>query len=310
MPRPLKQGLEYFPLDVDFLNDRKFRNSKQKFGYLAPLVYIALVSLIYKDKGYYIEYSDRTKADVLWDIQAFLQGKFCPDIQTLAEVVDTLAADGLFAADRFHEASILTSKRIQRTFYSATVERTGIKVDENIWDLTVEEMTALSRKSSILRQFVNRTENPVSRAENSINPTNNTQSKVKKSKGKESRVEKTAPPLAPADYEIAQGYGEDGRVILTRGQYAQLSYQYGLNNAELYISKMAWQIQYKDKRYGKPFEILNSWLVDDGVTVLHFEDFREELAEGETVQEFINRYFGADILDDFVPAPDYEEGDK
>ena len=181
MARPARQGLDYFPLDVDFINDRKFRNSKQKYGYLGVTVYITLLGLIYKDKGYYIEYSEKTKNDVLWDIQTALQGKFSPDIETLGEVVDTLVADGLFSADHYR-ASVLTSPRIQRTYYSATVDRVGVNINKDIWMLSVAEMKALSSKSFILRNFISRSKNEINRTENTVNQPDNTQSKVKEKK--------------------------------------------------------------------------------------------------------------------------------
>lgn len=307
MARPQKMGLEYFPLDVDFLNDRKFRNCKQKYGYLAPLVYLALLSLIYKDKGYYIEYSDRTKADVLWDIQASLQGKHCPDIQTLADVIDTLVADGLFAADLYHDVSVLTSKRLQRTYYSATVDRTGIAINKAIWLLSIEDMTTLSGKHLILSQIVNRTNNAVNQANNSINQPNNAtkESKVKESKVNKSK-EETAPLRLPADYAIISGYGEGDIVQLKRGQYAMLCYRYGVEVAELYIDKMAYQMRYKDKTYKQPYAVLRHWLQDDGVPVVHNGAFTDELEQGETVQAFIKRYFQLDDWGDYVPAPTYK----
>lgn len=307
MARPQKMGLEYFPLDVDFLNDRKFRNCKQKYGYLAPLVYLALLSLIYKDKGYYIEYSDRTKADVLWDIQASLQGKHCPDIQTLADVIDTLVADGLFAADLYHDVSVLTSKRLQRTYYSATVDRTGIAINKAIWLLSIEDMTALSSKHLILSQIVNRTNNAVNQANNSINQPNNAQSKVKESKVNKSKVSSaTAQQRHPADFDYIAKYGEGNLVALNNGQYAQLCYRYGVEVAEVYIDKMAYQIRYKGKTYKQPYDVLRRWLLSDGVPLVHDGAFTDELEQGETVQAFIKRYFQLDDWGDYVPAPTYK----
>ena len=42
------------------------------------MVYIALLSILYKDKGYYIDYGNDKKDDVIWDILNFLQGKYQP----------------------------------------------------------------------------------------------------------------------------------------------------------------------------------------------------------------------------------------
>ena len=46
MSAPNKVGLDYFSFDCDLLRDRKLRKPKMKFGYLAVVVYIALLSTI------------------------------------------------------------------------------------------------------------------------------------------------------------------------------------------------------------------------------------------------------------------------
>ena len=53
MARPIKKGLNYFPLDTDLLSNRKIRQIKCKYGSDAFLLYIALLCDIYAN-GYYI----------------------------------------------------------------------------------------------------------------------------------------------------------------------------------------------------------------------------------------------------------------
>lgn len=178
MARPEKSGLDYFPVDVDIISERKLRKVKMKYGYLGFCVYFSLLTLIYKDKGYYLDYSD--KDIVVWDILDHLQGKYQPYAETIADVIEDLVACGLFSGDHFN-SKILTSKRVQETYYKATVDRKSIDIDDKIWMLSVDEMTNLSVRSVILQKFINQPNNVVNRPNNEVNITNNSESKVNKS---------------------------------------------------------------------------------------------------------------------------------
>ena len=174
------EAIPYFPFDCSLLKDKKFRRVRQKIGYLGVIVYISVLTHVYGDKGYYAAYDE----DLLWEIQQDLAGKYQPDIDTIAEVVELLVAGELFSADHF-EQKYLTSKRIQESYYRATVERTGVEINFDIWMLSVPEMENISKKSFILQNFISRSENSISRSINSINQTENGQRKSKrKSKSK------------------------------------------------------------------------------------------------------------------------------
>lgn len=183
MAAPIKQGLDYFPHEIGLMQDRKLRKVKMKYGCIATSVYIALLEMIYGDKGYYITYAEN-KDDVIWQILEFLQGKFQPSAETVSDVIDGLADAQLFSTDCYPK--IITSKRIQQTYYSATVDRKAVNIDFEIWLLSIEEMKALSSKSFILQEFINRANNGVNRA-------NNSQSKVKESK----YISLSSPPTPP-----------------------------------------------------------------------------------------------------------------
>lgn len=169
MAAPNKQGLDYFKHYPGLLRDRKLRSVRAKYGAMGVLCYLALLELIYNDKGYYVRYDD----DLIWDIMEVLQGAHCPREETVRDVVAALVASGLFDAAHF-ERQILTSRRIQLEYYTATVLRKAVKVDFSIWLLTENEMAEISERSSILCQFralnhVNEVINPVNDAINPVN---------------------------------------------------------------------------------------------------------------------------------------------
>lgn len=176
MAAPKKQGLDYFPFEIGLLQDRKLRKLKMQYGTVATTTYLALLELIYGDKGYYLEYAEN-KDDVIWQVLGIMQGRFQPTAETVSDVIDGLVDVQLFSADRYPK--IITSKRVQQTYYSATVDRKAVDIDFEIWMLSEEEMRALSSKSFILQQFINRPNNGVNRPINGVNRPNYSQSKVK-----------------------------------------------------------------------------------------------------------------------------------
>lgn len=57
MARPLKEGLDYFPLNVDFFSSIKVRRLSKACGSTSQSILICLLCNIYQDKGYYIEWN-------------------------------------------------------------------------------------------------------------------------------------------------------------------------------------------------------------------------------------------------------------
>ena len=122
MGRNRKVGLDWWPRDIGLYRDPKLRAARQKFGVLGPYVYECLLDIAYGDKGYYIAYSGEGREDTLWQLREYTAGLENVTIETLAAVVDQLAASGLFHA-ALYERGFLTSKRIQMGYFIATLGR-------------------------------------------------------------------------------------------------------------------------------------------------------------------------------------------
>lgn len=213
MAKPPKSGLDYWPRDVGLFQDRKFRRLKSEYGYLALVVYEQLLDMIYSDKGYYLEYDEETKDDAVWDICSALQGKHQPEPQTIADVIAGLAERGLFDGDCF-KRGLITSKRIQKTYYRCTVDRKSIEINFDIWLLDAAEMESMSKRSLILSEYINRSNNSVNRSNNEVNQPNYPQSKVKESKVNESRVESARISLQSAPELYAALCSKYGRTFV------------------------------------------------------------------------------------------------
>ncbi len=108
MAAPFKQGLGYFPVDVDFLQDIKIRKLKHKCGTKSISVLINLFCNIYGDKGYYLAWNTD---------EAFVISEYFGITEdAVHEIVKQAVAVGLFDSVMYEKYQILTSVRIQKTF--------------------------------------------------------------------------------------------------------------------------------------------------------------------------------------------------
>ena len=132
MPRPQKKGLDYFPLDVDFLSDRKIKILKSRYGADGITLYIYLLCEIYRN-GYYLKVDD--------DFYFLIADDLGMDRNKVQQVLRFLLERSLFDSTLFQSDTVLTSAGIQKRFQLAVKERarkTPIIV-ERFWILSKEE---------------------------------------------------------------------------------------------------------------------------------------------------------------------------
>ncbi len=153
MARPLKRGLDYFPLNVDFFDQEEIFCLGAELGPKAEFVALRLLSAIYRN-GYYLEWNAMSRGALARKME--LTGEF------LDRVVSRLVELGFFDAGLFASDSVLTSKQIQEVFFEVTKRRRINKPQEFPYLLLLLTKTP-------------------------VNVDNNSQSKVKESKVKESK---------------------------------------------------------------------------------------------------------------------------
>ena len=194
--RPRKTGLDWFPFEVGLLTDRKFRVPRAHHGRLAVLAYMAILSLIYADKGYYLRYEGKKREGVELDIADMTLGKEAAEAAEIREVIAELVDNELFDQNLF-EKGVLTSKRIQSEYYNAVSRRKCACIDWDIWLLSEDEMREIKPSHEILSAYLKRqSHGDISATLSPINAEKNTQSRVEKSRVEKSREEET---LSPAD---------------------------------------------------------------------------------------------------------------
>ena len=122
MPRIKKQGLDYFPLNTDFIHDRLVRRIMKREGDAALAVLIEAFSYIYAGEGYYVH------ADSLFyeDLSANMYEKTADDVK---RIIALAAEYGIFDATLFSEHGVLTSVDIQHQYLFSTKRRSASKID-------------------------------------------------------------------------------------------------------------------------------------------------------------------------------------
>jgi DNA replication protein DnaD len=166
--RPTKKGLDYFPLDVDFLSDLKVRRIIKACGKEAVHILVALLANIYRDEGYYVLWDD--------DLAFLVADEVGTKEGTVEELVKKAVQVKFFDKDIFDKYSVLTSKGIQSRYILATKERKKVELEYKY----------------LLTNEVNRSNISINGRNNSVNQGNNQQSKEKKSKEKEIKEDATA----------------------------------------------------------------------------------------------------------------------
>ena len=132
MARIKKKGLDYFPLNTDFIHDRAVRRLMKRGGDSALGILVEVLSYIYAGEGYYV------RADRLFyeDLSAGLYENSADDVE---RIIRLAVEYGLFDAGLFERERILTSAEIQRQYLFSTRRRNvpGLEVAYSL--LTVEE---------------------------------------------------------------------------------------------------------------------------------------------------------------------------
>jgi hypothetical protein len=109
LARPIKEGLDYFPLNV-VLNS-KFEIIEARFGIKGFAVIVKLFQHIYGTKGYYCEWDE--------DVLFVFAKRITVGANSVSEILNTAIKKGIFDEEMYKKYSILTSKGIQQRYVEA-----------------------------------------------------------------------------------------------------------------------------------------------------------------------------------------------
>ena len=132
MARPIKEGLMYFPFDVDFFNNKKIKSVKARYGGDGIMLYIYLLTEIYRNKGYYLVWDEDSEYNLMDDLH--LKKDF------IGNVLDFLIDRALIIKIIADNIVYLTSVGVQERYQEAIkCRKRGLIVNPEIWKLSKED---------------------------------------------------------------------------------------------------------------------------------------------------------------------------
>ena len=196
MARISKPGLDYFPLEVNFLQDRKVRRISCRHHAAGIAALTSLLCLIYKEKGYYISWNK----DTLFDIAQ----EACCEEEEMQAIIDDCLAVGLFDNLIYKEYGVLTSQAIQEQYHKIiTDSRRKYKLPlEHFWliEEDFKDVTESHDFATTMPQTKEETDTDI-KGKQEMDMENESKSEIKKDKeterqGKcEKKNERIMPPV-------------------------------------------------------------------------------------------------------------------
>ena len=131
----IKQGLDYFPLNTDFMHDRVVRRVMKREGDSAFTILLYTLSYLYSGEGYYIHVDD----DFYDELSDQL---FSTDNDSVRRVLRLFVEYGFFDSSLYERYGILTSADIQRQYLFITKRRSSSLIEPVYCLLEAEELAS------------------------------------------------------------------------------------------------------------------------------------------------------------------------
>ena len=244
MARPIKTGTDYFPLDVEL--DIKMDFVESRYGNDGFSTIIKLWQKIYAENWYYCKWDN--------DIAVLFAFKKANniDIDKLDGIIKLALEKELFDKNIYEKYGVLTSAGIQKRYLLITERRKKVVINGDY--LLIDIPT----------NSINVDINFINVDINSKNVDINTQSKVKESKGKESKVnkikEKNIEPAARKP--IRHKYGAYNNVLLNDEELEKLKAEFP-NDWKERIEKVSEYCASTGKAYKNYLATIRNWAKRD-----------------------------------------------
>ena len=190
MGRNVKQGFNYFSLDVDIFSDIKIRKLIKNHSGRALSVYICVLAFIYRN-GYYVLNDE--------DFGFIVSEQTGDKVEFIEAVLDYCVKVGLFSAEMF-EQGVYTSKGVQERYLAmCKASRRNIVFSEYTlisseeMGINSEEIAINSEKTPIKKSKVN-----ISFLEKKKQKSTHTDFGEEENNQPLSAQKETSPPIAPA----------------------------------------------------------------------------------------------------------------
>lgn len=242
MVRPLKQGLDYFALDIEM--DDKVKLIDAKFGVAGFGVLIKVWQIIYSN-SYYIRWTEK---ELL-----LYKNRINADINLINDVINECLRWDIFNNEIFEKYLILTSSGIQKRYFEAAKRRSDITLIQELSLIQVPQGFKPSIKLVPVGIIV---------SNNSKKDNSNTQSKVKRKER-----ERIPPIIPPRDDEI--------KVNTTEERFKQFWIAYPRKTGKGAAEKVFYKLKPSEELITKILEAISyqkksrDWTKENGQFIPH-----------------------------------------
>ncbi|MDD7511034.1 MAG: DUF4373 domain-containing protein [Peptostreptococcaceae bacterium] len=245
MARTNKVGINYFPVDVNFLHDIKFRRLLKQYGATSIAVIMCLYSTIYREEGYYMPWDDNVCFLIADEIGA--------SEDVVNEIVKLALTVNLFDKKIYDNFKILTSQGIQKRYIEACSRRKNVQLKT--------EYDLLNCQINVCNNAKNVDINNENVCNNAKNVDRSTQRKGKEKKGEEKKGEREEIETPSPHSPTLIPFGEFKNVFLTDTQYQKIQETYC--NSQKLIDKISTYLANADKTYRNHFALIKKIANED-----------------------------------------------
>ena len=243
MARPTKEGLDYFPLDIDVDQDDKLVVPVAKFGMRGFGIIVKLMMEVYRN-GYFYSWTEK---------EVFVFSKrINDDINYVTDVINECIKWGFFSQKLFEEYQILTSSGFQKRYVEASKRRKSITFIDAYTLIDLSEACA-KVYHPITEVDVNGNEVNVYINPSSCNGTDTESAQSKKKVNKRESKKKVK--------EIKTKYAEF--VSMTESEYQKLINEYGDVRTKRMIEILDNYKGSKGKTYKSDYRAILNWVVGE-----------------------------------------------
>lgn len=243
MARPIKKGLDYFPLNVTLRG--KIEYIQCMYGMLGVMVIISLWQRIYEN-SYYIEYGKKSALTFSKDFTQLSKAvdEKKPHWEIFDEIVKQAVAEGIFDKDVYEKFGVLTSRGIQENYLKAKEKSTKIEFDKRYLLLSDGKFSVSSPKTG-----VSSPKTGVITTENATEYSRVEESKAEYSKGEE----RTSAPSTKDKPEVT----------FSKEEIQSLADEFGKETAAEYTERVKAYCAETGKRYKNYAQTARKWIKED-----------------------------------------------
>ena len=225
MGRKAEPGIKYYRMECNHIRNKKIRLLYNEFDAAGYWVWQCILSYAYENKGYYFDTNDKEA------LELFASEVCKKRVSQVEEIIIGCVRRSLFDKGVFEMFGVLSSAEMQEVYLDATAER---RRKGTVVSMVSDYMLITPGQDDLKRwenvelfgdKIIVPRKNSIIPSNNEVDPVNNPESKVKKSKVKESKEELFVPETETVSAPSKDPLSEKQIKLIARQQefYKQLT---------------------------------------------------------------------------------------